>query len=260
MLEIINKTLIYYDNSTISYLFNSIFEYGNEYMTLKLYEIIKNKNYTHFSYLINKLEEKNINEPSQKEVSFINPDLGIKVFKHNEKLQFDEFKKEDKINKRILDFENEKNEGEIIFDKNIICEKCKSKIDIIVFTLSYIQNNKKNYIFNCINCKQEINPKIKVKYNNKIETFNLCSPWYLYNVYSVKLIKENGLKLDLKKFRNENKNIFWNCIWYFGINALSFSIFLEYENKKNHENNKNEIPSFCELKIDNKVIDINYSK
>ena len=260
MLEIINKTLIYYDNSTISYLFNSIFEYGNEYMTLKLYEIIKNKNYTHFSYLINKLEEKNINEPSQKEVSFINPDLGIKVFKHNEKLQFDEFKKEDKINKRILDFENEKNEGEIIFDKNIICEKCKSKIDIIVFTLIYIQNNKKNYTFNCINCKQEINPKIKVKYNNKIETFNLCSPWYLYNVYSVKLIKENGLKLDLKKFRNENKNIFWNCIWYFGINALSFSIFLEYENKKNHENNKNEIPSFCELKIDNKVIDINYSK
>ena len=77
---------------------------------------------------------------------------------------------------------------------------------------------------------------------------------------STEIIKEYGLKLDLKKFRNENKNIFWNCIWYFGINALSFSIFLEYEDKINHENNKNEIPSFCELKIDNKVIDINYSK
>ena len=226
MLENLNK-FSFKDNIIYSIIFNCLYKYGTEYMLIKFYNII-NPNYIHYSFLTSKLEKKTLQKSFTKKLSIASSDITYYKAIDNDKLfELDEEIKK-KLKKRTFGYENE----EICFQSKLICNLCNTEFDLTLISMRFDSLNKKLINCPCPKCKNEINTEIKVKLGNyKIDKFKLFSPWYIYNYYCQKLLDENGLKLNLKKFRKENKNIFWNCIWYFMIKGLNYDILLEYKEK-----------------------------
>ena len=264
MLENLNK-FTFKDNIIYSILFNCLYKYGTEYMLIKFYNIIKH-NYIHYSYLTSKLEKISFQKSFTKKLSIATTDIiyykeidNDKLFELNEDIN-------QKLKKRTFGFENE----EIKFQIKLTCNYCKTEFDFTLISMNFDSLNKKLMTCPCPECKKEINPEIKVKFDNyKIDKFQLFSPWYIYKYYCPKLLNENGLKLNLKKFRIEYKNLFWNCIWYFMIKGLNYDILLEY--KKNSILKKkeslinynigdyaydNNLYSFDNIEIEENVINI----
>ena len=64
---------------------------------------------------------------------------------------------------------------------------------------------------------------------SKTEIFTLYSPYELKNNIKIIISKEQFHLLNIDKLRNSYTNIFWNCIWYFHLYNLDYSIILPYE-------------------------------
>jgi hypothetical protein len=93
----------------------------------------------------------------------------------------------------------------------------------------------------CPLCLNYIKPQISVTIGNDIfpglknfslskkEIFTLCSPYELkINVKNIIDTEQFGL-LNIDKLKIKYPNIFWNCIWYFYLYNLDYSIILPYE-------------------------------
>ena len=226
MLENLNK-FSFKDNIIYSILFNCLYKYGTEYMLIKFYNMI-NHNYIHYSFLTSKLERKTFQKSFTKKLSIATSDITYYKAIDNDKLFELNEEMEKKLKKRTFGFENE----EICFQNKLICTLCQTEFDLTLISMRFESLNKKFITCPCPKCNKEINPEIKVKYDNyKIDKFQLFSPWYIYNYYCPKLLDENGLKLNLNKFRKEYKHLFWNCIWYFTVKGLNYDFLLEYKEK-----------------------------
>ena len=232
------KNFSFNDEETFSIIFNCLYEYGTEYMLIQFKTFINLNYYIFNSFLTNKLENKSLTKYSTKKISISNSDNlfyynleeNDKLFELNEEIK-------NKLKKRTFGNKNE----EIEFDSKIFCDNCKSKFDIAFISMSFDSMKKKSQLIDCPKCLKNLFPEIKVKYDNKIEKFNLFSPYYIYKFFCPKLLEENGLKLNLIKLRKKYKTFFWNCIWYFTIKGLSFDMLLEYKENdiKNKDNDLN---------------------
>ena len=93
----------------------------------------------------------------------------------------------------------------------------------------------------CPLCLNDIKPQLSVILGNdifpgdknisltKTEIFTLYSPYELKNNIKDIVSNEQFHLLNIDKLRNTYTNIFWNCIWYFYLYNLDYSIILPYE-------------------------------
>ena len=120
------------------------------------------------------------------------------------------------------------------------CPECTKNIDIKMISKDYKKMKKELLWAQCPLCFNYIKPQISVILGNEIfpggnfsltkkEFFTLYSPYELKNNIKYIIDKEQFHLLNIDKLRNIYPNIFWNCIWYFQLYELDYSIILPYE-------------------------------
>ena len=211
-------------------LFNILFEMLNKFREnekiRKLYYKILEYKLTPNSYIYS-IVGKNI----KNNMYYINT---IDTIKKPEKNNFQRrtFKSEDEIN--ILG-------DNIHFDYIQECPECSGKIDIKNISLDYKKMKKELLWAQCPLCFNSIKPQLAVIIGNDIfhgkknfslikkEFFSLYSPYELKNNIKYIVDKEQFRLMDIDKLKIKFPNIFWNCIWYFYLYDLDYSIILPYE-------------------------------
>ena len=278
------KKATHIKNDVLSLILTTIKKYGDEAMTINIFQKIKNFNYSQFAHMSNKLFSPNMAEvPPLKQLSIANAKLNINYFKDKEEAPkvFELNIKKFNLKHRTFWGEGMENKSEKIKFENPICPSCKKPNSLKTLMKSYDKMNK-NKDLNCIHCKQLVTMSTKAIIGDKIGgeeivEIILYDPYYLYNNISTQLIKMYGNKIDLTDLRNNYKDFFWNCILNFKIAGLSCDMLLKYnklykvkieeekkeetdnkkgkkskdKNKENKENkdNENKKRKFVDLKI-----------
>jgi len=251
MLQNIKKAF-YIRNDILSLILITIKKYGDEPMTIKIFQIIKNFNYSQFAHMSNKLFYSSlVDTPPLKELSIANQKLNINYYKDKEEVPktFELNIKKFNLKRRTFWNDGMENKSEKIKFTNPICPKCNKSNNLKLLMKNYDKMKKTKYL-NCLLCEQEVNMITKIIIGDKIFgeeilEINIYNPYFLYNNISSQLIKLYGTKIDLNELRNNYKDFFWNCILNFKIAGLSCDMMLKYnklykiklEEDKNEENN-----------------------
>ena len=209
--------------------------------------------------------------------SFIYSIVGKSIKTNSEGFITDELflgKKEEKINfqRRTFKSENDLNilSDTIHFDNYQECQECSKKINLETICKDYKKMKKELLWAQCPLCLNYIKPQISVTIGNDIfpnmknfslskkELFILYSPYELKNSIKNIIDNEQFRLLNVDKLKIKFPNIFWNCIWYFNLYNLDYSIILPYEvnvYKKISKNNGINAPfiitKICPLIKDN---------
>lgn len=234
MLQNIKKAF-YIRNDILSLILMAIKKYGDEPMTIRIFQIIKNFNYSQFAHMNNKLfSPLMVDTPPLKELFIANAKLCINYYKEKEDAPktFELNIKKFNLKRRTFWGEGMENKTEKIKFSNTICPNCKKDINLKFLMKNYDKMGKGKYLF-CLLCKKQVNFTTTVTIGDKIcgeEIFeiNIYNPYFLYNNISSKLIKLYGTRIDLDEFRNNYKDFFWNCILNFKIAGLSCDMLLKY--------------------------------
>ena len=250
MLQNIKKAF-YIRNDILSLILITIKKYGDEPMTIKIFQIIKNFNYSQFAHMSNKLFYSSlVDTPPLKELSIANQKLNINYYKDKEEVPktFELNIKKFNLKRRTFWNDGMENKSEKIKFTNPICPKCNKSNNLKLLMKNYDKMRKTKYL-NCLLCEQEVNMITKIIIGDKIFgeeilEINIYNPYFLYNNISSQLIKLYGTKIDLNELRNNYKDFFWNCILNFKIAGLSCDMMLKYnklykiklEEDKNEEN------------------------
>ena len=250
MLQNIKKAF-YIRNDILSLILITIKKYGDEPMTIKIFQIIKNFNYSQFAHMSNKLFYSSlVDTPPLKELSIANQKLNINYYKDKEEVPktFELNIKKFNLKRRTFWNDGMENKSEKIKFTNPICPKCNKSNNLKLLMKNYDKMKKTKYL-NCLLCEQEVNMITKIIIGDKIcgeeiLEINIYNPYFLYNNISSQLIKLYGTKIDLNELRNNYKDFFWNCILNFKIAGLSCDMMLKYnklykiklEEDKNEEN------------------------
>lgn len=251
------KKITFLDRATFSLLFLTISKYGNEYMTIKLYETIEKyefiPNYSEYAYLCDKLTSNIVYKAYKKKFSIISSKMSVVYFKESEDeyLVYEPTEKDiQSMKKRTFGCEDsEKEDEEIQFDSDLICPLCGASCGLPFFSMNFGKMGKDCQ--RCEFCNKPIAPNVKVKIgNNDPESLELCSPYYILQTLT-EITSKYQTKLDLDTFRNDYSQIFWNCVWYFFLKGLSYDIILKYK----HDNIKNN----DEFVIQKNVTNLSYS-
>ena len=251
------KKVSHIRNDILSLILVTIKKYGDEAMTIELFQKIKNFNYSQFAHMTNKLFSPTIVEiPQLKQLSIANSKLCINYFKDKEDAPkvFELNIKKYNLKHRTFWGEGIENKSEKIKFENPLCPNCKKSNSLKLLLKNY-GNMEKNENLNCIHCKQLVNFSTKVILGDKISgeeivEINIYNPYYLYNTISTQLVKIYGNKIDLSDLKNNYKDFFWNCILNFKIAKLSCDMLLKYnklykvkveeEKKEENDNKKNK--------------------
>ena len=250
MLQNIKKAF-YIRNDILSLILITIKKYGDEPMTIKIFQIIKNFNYSQFAHMSNKLFYSSlVDTPPLKELSIANQKLNINYYKDKEEVPktFELNIKKFNLKRRTFWNDGMENKSEKIKFTNPICPRCNKSNNLKLLMKNYDKMKKTKYL-NCLLCEQEVNMITKIIIGDKIFgeeilEINIYNPYFLYNNISSQLIKLYGTKIDLNELRNNYKDFFWNCILNFKIAGLSCDMMLKYnklykiklEEDKNEEN------------------------
>ena len=250
MLQNIKKAF-YIRNDILSLILITIKKYGDEPMTIKIFQIIKNFNYSQFAHMSNKLFYSSlVDTPPLKELSIANQKLNINYYKDKEEVPktFELNIKKFNLKRRTFWNDGMENKSEKIKFTNPICPKCNKSNNLKLLMKNYDKMKKTKYL-NCLLCEQEVNMITKIIIGDKIFgeeilEINIYNPYFLYNNISSQLIKLYGTKIDLNELRNNYKDFFWNSILNFKIAGLSCDMMLKYnklykiklEEDKNEEN------------------------
>ena len=248
------KKANYIRNDILSLILTSIKKYGDESMAIKIFQKIRNFNYSQFAHMSNKLFSPTLVEiPQLKQLSIANSKMSINYFKEKEDAPktFELNIKKFNLKHRTFWGEGMENKNEKIKFENPICPKCKKSNSLKVLMKSYDKMGK-NKNLNCISCKESVDFTTKVIIGDKITgedivDINIYNPYFLYNNISSQLIKLYGTRIDLNELRNNYKDFFWNCILNFKVAGLSCDMLLKYnklykikieEEKKEDNDNK----------------------
>ena len=125
------------------------------------------------------------------------------------------------------------------------CEECGRKIDIKIICKDYKKMKKDSLWAQCPLCLNYIKPKLSVILGNELfpgnkqsnpnliltkkTRFMVYSPYELKNRIKEIIEKEQFKLLNVDKFKLDYPDIFWNCIWYFQIYDLDYTIILPYQ-------------------------------
>ena len=154
-------------------------------------------------------------------------------------------KTEEKINFQRRTFKSEKDMltlgDNIYFDYIQECPECTKKINIELICKNYKKMEKNLLWAQCPLCLNNIKPQISViigddifpgknnSFLTKREFFTIYSPYELKNNIKFVVDREQFHFLNVDKLRMNFPNVFWNCIWYFHLYKLDYSIILPYE-------------------------------
>jgi hypothetical protein len=142
-----------------------------------------------------------------------------------------------KLRQRTFGINNENNEENIFFSDYIKCEKCNENLEITGLTINF--NNMKKTQYLLCKCNADLTNKIIIKVNGKYFRIKLYEPYYLYKIISSEIIETYGNKISLDELREKYKDFYWNLIWYFRIQGLSYDMLLKYKDDSNLSNEIN---------------------
>ena len=236
LLEVIKKTSSH-EMEIFNLLFEALSLYGEDYMVLKLYDILLN---LHLN-------------PSFKVHNIVMKILDKKKLEGNIKDNLQNaFKDELKTKVSNAGFRRRtfksKYYGNILTDDIMffafdICNNCQKEIDLEIVSKNFKEMDRELQWAKCPECGTQILPKIniqfgreinktgKMKHNTcKLESIVLISPFFLKDEnYNSVVLRSCGVKLDVEDLMLKYKNIFWNSLWYFKLKNLEYDFMLPYE-------------------------------
>ena len=245
MIFIIRK-LIYIKDDIFSLILSTLEKYGTNIMIIQYFNILKNYNYIQYSYLTHKLIKKDQFKSILKKMNVSNTSFTINYYtEEEEEYIIPHINEEDKnkLRQRTFGINNENNEEHIYFSDFIKCQNCNENLEITGLTINF--NNMKKTQYLLCTCSADLTNKITIKVNGKYFRIKLYEPYYLYKIISSEIIETYGNKISLDELREKYKDFYWNLIWYFRIQGLSYDMLLKYKDDSNLSNEVN-------IKINNK--------
>ena len=275
LLKVLSKTSSH-EMEIFNLLFEALSLYGEDYMVLKLYDILLtlhlNPSFKVHNIVMKLLDKKKFEGDIKDNLQ--------KSFKNELKNVYDnkDFRKrtfKSKYYGNILT-------DDIIFFAFDSCLTCQKDIDLESISMNFKAMNRELTWITCPECDNSILPKLtiqfgkeinkngKMKQNScKLENIVLFSPFFLKNNYNSAALRTCGVKMDVEDLMLKFNNIFWNSLWYFKLKHLEYDFMLPYEeglnkeiddyldisigddeNKNDNNNNENKI----EIKNEEKVI------
>ena len=224
----------------IPQLMATISEYGDDRAVIRFFESLnKNYTYTDYAFMCNKfISDKKI-QNNLKKMNIANTRLSINYYRDSTDNSIfdiinntgiktlgprtfsDEKPKEFKGNQTL-------EKEALIFDDEIMCENCKKNIKLEILTKSFDKMSKSSSQMTCPECQKQFNANCNVQVDGKSEKVTFWGIYYLY-CFSNEIIKTYGNKVELEVLRKKYTNFFWNCLWYFGLNGLSYDMMLKYK-------------------------------
>ena len=225
-----------YEMEIFNLLFEALSEYGRDYMVLKLYELILkqhlNPSYKVHSIVMKILEKDNVQGNfNEKLEALIGNEMSTK------------YKKTD-FKKRIFRTKYYKNimSEDIVFFGFDCCTKCNKDINLEYISKDYKNMGRELMWAKCPRCNEKVLPKISFQFGKEINKsgdmrINICyydscilySPFTLKNNYKSTILKKYHIKVEVETLMRNNKDIFWNSLWYFKLNKLEYDFMLPYE-------------------------------
>ena len=227
------------EEKILSILFLTIKEYGNEEMTIKLFELIKKLNYSQYTCLCSKFKSDKKLIWDEKKIDIANSK--VEIIYYREPINFDKKENEINRNKKPINIKclrkrtfytgkeqnfNMSDKEKISYDVYINCSNCKKNTEITKFTVN-LNSQKKENILTCPLCSKKLNSLCNVVYGKEKIQFKIYSIIDLLKL-AKDLLKKYGTKIDIDELRNSHKDFFWNCVLYFKFNSLNFEILLKY--------------------------------
>lgn len=240
MIFIVRK-LIYIKDDIFSLILSTLEKYGTNIMIIQYFNILKNYNYIQYSYLTHKLIKKDKFKSILKKMNVSNTIFTINYYtEEEEEYIIPTINEEDKnkLRQRTFGINNEKNnEEQIYFSDYIKCQNCNENLEITGLTINF--NNMKKTQYLLCTCSADLTNKITIKVNGKYFRIKLYEPYYLYKIISSEIIETYGNKISLDELREKYKDFYWNLIWYFRIQGLSYDMLLKYKEDSNVSNEIN---------------------
>jgi len=238
LLRVINITSSH-EMEILNLLFDTLEKNGEEYMVLKLYDVLL-KLKLNPSFKVHNIVMKCLDKYKSGENVNINDILQniIKkeVYDVNEKVSLKKRTLKSKYYKNIL-FE------EITFHAFDICIYCQNFINLFKKSTCFEEMNRDIMWIKCDNCGQyslvkflvqfgkEINKNGNMKFNTcKYDSAVLFSPYTLKMNYK-SLLNDYGINVDVEELMFKYNNVFWNSIWYFKLFKLDCDFMLPYYDK-----------------------------
>ena len=241
LLKVLSKTSSH-EMEIFNLLFEALSLYGEDYMVLKLYDILLtlhlNPSFKVHSIVMKLLDKKkfegNIKDNLQQSFQ-----VELKKIYNNNDFRKRTFKS--KYYGNILT-------DDIIFFAFDSCINCQKDIDLESISMNFKAMNRELTWTTCPSCETPILPKLtiqfgkeinkngKMKQNScKLENIVLFSPFFLKDNYNSVALRACGVKMDVEDLMLKYNNIFWNSLWYFKLKHLEYDFMLPYEeglNKK----------------------------
>ena len=241
LLKVISKTSSH-EMEIFNLLFEALSLYGEDYMVLKLYDILLtlhlNPSFKVHNIVMKLLDKKKFEGDIKDNLQ--------KSFKNELKNVYDnkDFRKrtfKSKYYGNILT-------DDIIFFAFDSCLTCQKDIDLESISMNFKAMNRELTWITCPECDNSILPKLtiqfgkeinkngKMKQNScKLENIVLFSPFFLKNNYNSAALRTCGVKMDVEDLMLKFNNIFWNSLWYFKLKHLEYDFMLPYEEGLNKE-------------------------
>ena len=253
LLKVLNKTSSH-EMEIFNLLFETLSIYGEDYMVLKLYDILLtlhlNPSFKVHNIVMKLLDKKKLEG------------------KIRENLQ-NAFKDELKNDYRKEGFRNRtfksKYYGNILtediiffaFDGCMDIDCQKEIIDLEYASMNFKAMDRELTWTKCPKCGTPILPKLSVQFGKeinkigkmkentcKLDSVVLFSPLDLKNNYNSVALRSYGVKLDVEDLLLKYNNIFWNSLWYFKLKHLEYDFMLPYE-----EGLEKEVDDYLDISI-----------
>ena len=238
LLNVINRTTSH-EMEILNLLFDTLEKNGEEYMVLKLYDILLklklNPSFKVHNIVMKYLDKYksadniNINDILQKVIQKEVIDVNL-----NNKMNFKRRTLKSKYYENIL-FED------LVFYAFDTCIYCQNVINLYKKCINLNEMNRDITWIKCDSCGQyslvkfcvqfgkEINKNGNIKFNTcKYDSVVLFSPYSLKMNYK-SLLNDYGIKVDLEELIYKYNNIFWNSVWYFKLYKLDCDFMLSYD-------------------------------
>ena len=238
LLNVINRTTSH-EMEILNLLFDTLEKNGEEYMVLKLYDILLklklNPSFKVHNIVMKYLDKYksadniNINDILQKVIQKEVIDVNL-----NNKMNFKRRTLKSKYYENIL-FED------LVFYAFDTCIYCQNVINLYKKCINLNEMNRDITWIKCDSCGQyslvkfcvqfgkEINKNGNIKFNTcKYDSVVLFSPYSLKMNYK-SLLNDYGINVDLEELIYKYNNIFWNSVWYFKLYNLDCDLMLPYD-------------------------------
>ena len=250
-----------------SILLLTIKEYGNETMLIKLFESIKNINFTEYCLFCSKFKGDSNTKWELKQIETTNVLLNRSYFRDT-KNEDNKLLSEEKIDYDIKSLQKKtfsakttnSYKEKVSFELSYKCNNCGQSHEMTGLAIN-LKNKVKSSLMFCDGCKKFMEPNTNVTNGTEKIGFTIFSPIKMLNIVK-EIIMIYGTKIDLDELRTKYISFYWNCILYFYLTGLSFEMLLKYKTKENMNLNidkskqKKKKKLFKKLIIDRQFNDI----